>query len=502
MKRKLILATLVCQCALFCGASAQMRQAQDPNEPDTLAIGIKDAISLALERNPTVAMERLNPDIAGTYSKEERAAFDPVLVFSGSKSKIKSERFLGSQPEPFDLTTERIQYDLSITETLPTGTTVSADASVGGSISSIYTDQYSGQIGLTVTQSLLKGLIPGYNMANLRKARIDVQISQLELKAIAELITAEVETAYWDLYLAKEEIRIRRRSLELAEKQMDESKERIAVGKLPELELAAVQAEVATRREDLIDAQSRYEQARLHFIFLLNPSQETHWNLIPATIDRPFVPEDTLDVIDMHEQAALMYRPDLQQAKLDLEKNSLDLARTKNGMLPRLDIFVTVGKTSYAQSFSDASPDLGSPFYDLTGGIELEFPLLNRRARAEHARSKYSGEQLELALANMRRLVQRDVRSAYAEVLRSREQIEATQVARDLQEAKSAAELEKYRVGKSTNFLVVQAQRDLIASQLDEARAMVAYLNALVNLYLMEGTLLERRGIYSFGDDS
>ena len=119
------------------------------------------------------------------------------------------------------MTTERIQYDLSLSQALPTGTTVSADASIGGSISSIYTDQYSGHVGLTITQSLLKGLGLGYNMANLRKARIDVEISQLELKAVAEQTTADVETAYWDLFLAKEEIRIRRRSMELAERQMD-----------------------------------------------------------------------------------------------------------------------------------------------------------------------------------------------------------------------------------------------------------------------------------------
>ena len=160
-----------------------------------------------------------------------------------------------------------------------------------------------------------------------------------------------------------------------------------------------------------------------------------------------------------------------------------------------LDLFVTLGKTSYARSFEESVPDLGSPYYDVTGGLTFEFPLFNRQARADHARSKYSKEQLELALVNMERLVQRDVRSAYVEVLRSRQQIEATRVARDLEEKKTAAELEKYRVGRSTNYLVLQAQRDLIRSQLNEAGAKVSYLNALVDLYQMEGTLLERRGL-------
>jgi outer membrane protein TolC len=68
------------------------------------------------------------------------------------------------------------------------------------------------------------------------------------------------------------------------------------------------------------------------------------------------------------------------------------------------------------------------------------------------------------------------------------------------EEKKLAAEVEKFRVGKSTNILVLQAQRDFTASRLDEASAMVAYLDALVSLYQSEGSLLERRGINALTD--
>lgn len=194
----------------------------------------------------------------------------------------------------------------------------------------------------------------------------------------------------------------------------------------------------------------------------------------------------------------MTYRPDLQQARLNYKKNELDIIRTRNGLLPRLDLFINLSRTTYAQSLRASVPDPHSPFYDVSVGITFDFPVPNQQARARLARTKYSREQLALALKNMERLVQWDVRSAYIEVLRSRQQINATQVARALQEKKLQAELEKFSVGKSTNFLVLQAQRDFTASSLNEARAMVSYLEALVNLYLMEGTLLERRGIDSF----
>lgn len=467
----------------------------EQSDGDTLSIRLREAILIALERNPNIEIQRLDPTIAKTFVDEQRAAFDPSIGAGVSMSESKQLRFLGSRPDPFEMTSKRNQYNFSISETLPTGTSVSADATMSASLSSIYTDQYSGSIGVTVTQSLLQGFGIGVNMASVRRARLDLEISQEELKATAEDLVASVEKAYWDLYLKAEEISIQKKSFELANRQLQETLERVAVGKLPELELASVRAEVSNRREALIDAQSQYDQARLSFIFLLNPEHEANWSLRPLPSDKPFIPVDSLDAIEVHEQIGMKYRPDLRQAKLSLEKGELEVVRTRNGLLPRLDMFITLAKTSYAKTFRGGLPDIKSPFYSVELGASFNFPVLNRQARAQASRAQKSREQMELSLANMERLVQWDIRSAYIEVLRSRQQIEATRVTRELQDQNLAAELEKFRVGRSTNLQVLQVQRDFTASQLDEIRSMIRYLNSLIDLYVMEGSLLERRGI-------
>ena len=462
---------------------------------DTLRIGLEDAILMALEHNSTVTIQRLEPLIRHTYIEEERADFDPMLTASGALDRSKIQRRLGSQSTPFDLTDRGSQYDLEIEEVLPTGTTISAGVSMGSSISSLYTDQYTGRMELSVTQSLLQGFGIGTNLAELRKACIDVDIEKAELRAVAGKLVADVENAYWDLYLTAKETDIRERSLELAERQLVESLERVAVGQLPELELAAVHAEVASRRESLIDAQSSHEQARLRFIFLLNPPNRPGWNTIPVLADTLLVPSDTLDDISIHEKLGLKYRSDLQQARFELERGSLNVKQTRNGLLPKLDLFITLGRTTYAQSYREAVSELQSPYYDASAGLSVSLPVRNREARAEAARARWSEQQLRLSLENMERLIQRDVRSAHIEVLRARQQIEATGITRDLQKRKLEAEQEKFRVGKSTNFLVLQAQRDFTGSRLDHASSIVLYIEALVQLYLMEGTLLDRRRI-------
>ncbi|MBN1464625.1 TolC family protein [candidate division KSB1 bacterium] len=466
---------------------------------DTLNVALQDAILFGLENNPTVTIQRLTPQVVTTAVQQARAEFDPLLSVTGQRSESKSLRRLGTLRTPFDLRDKRFDYSVQLAETLPTGTTITAGVGMTGSVSNLYTSQYAGGFDLTITQSLLRGFGTKANLAALRRARLDVDISDFELKGIAESVVADIEKSYWDLYLSREEMTIQKKSLELAEQQLEESLERVAVGKLPSLELAAVDAEVAARKSALIDAQSQHEQARLRFLYLMNPVSETFWSTYIFPTDQPFIPKDSLDAVSVHDSLGLLYRPDLRQAELEMEKGDLEVARTKNGLLPQLDLFITLGRTSYSETFDkNAYPSMSSPFYEVAAGLNFALPVPNRQAAAQVARARVSHEQQELAVDNMVKMVQWDIRSAYAEITRARQQIEATHVTRELQEKRLQAELEKFRVGKSINYLVLLAQRDYTASQLDETRAMVAYLYALIDLYVAEGTLLERRGVKSF----
>jgi outer membrane protein len=379
----------------------------------SLNVSIQDSILKALENNPIVTIQRIQTQIASNAVAEQRSLFDPQVSASASKSKTKTEAQLGTRPEPIQLTTERSRVSVGISETLPTGTTLGLNANMTGSVSSLYTDQASGNLELSITQSLLQGFGTGTNLASLRKAKLDVEISQAELKAVAENLVSRVEKAYWSFYLAGEKISIQKESLALAERQLNESMERVAVGKLAEIELAAVNAEVASRREALIDAQGSYEKARLQFLYLLNPDEKEIWSMVPVTTDKPFIPEDSMDAVEVHEQVGLKYRSDLQQARLSMEKGELEIQQTKNGLLPRLDFFLTYGKTSYAESFNDAKPDPGSPYSSLSSGFTLTLPISNRKAKAKYDSSLKSIEKMELSLKNMEKLVELDIRSAY-----------------------------------------------------------------------------------------
>jgi outer membrane protein TolC len=389
---------------------------------------------------------------------------------------------------------------IPLAKLFPTGTALDLEASSSYTDSSLYSDTFTAnRLGLTVTQALLRGLDIRANLARVNEARLDTLISQYELRGFMEILLEQVESKFWDYALAERQIEIYTNSLNLAEKQMAEAQERIKIGDLAETELAAAQAEVALRRENLINARSTLAKERLDLLRLLNPSKNIDWNRDVVLQYDTSLPDVELDDVEQHVQVALRMRPDINQARLQIQRGDLEVIRTKNGLLPRMDMFITFGKSGYANTFSDALNEMDEKSYDAAWGLVFQGAPLNRSERAQYTRAVASRQQFREAHENLSQLVQVDVRSAYIEVTRAREQIAATTATRNFQEEKLRAETEKFRVGKSTSLLVGQAQRDFVASQIAEIQAVANYLKALVALYRLEGSLLQRRGLAAPG---
>jgi len=468
-----------------------------------LVIGVEDAVLTALENNPELAVERLNPRIQSTFEDEEAASFDPSLSAEASHDRQKSERLTGAGPATESTVAQENAGDLTLSKTFPTGTEVALEALTSQTNSSQNPSPFnSTRAGLSVTQSLLRGFGSDSNLVGLRQARLDTAASEYELRGFTEALVADVETKYWDYFLALREIEIFTESLKVAEQALSEIEERVNIGDLAEIELAAGQAEVALRREDLIDASGNLAVARLRLLQLLSPPGARMWDRDVQLSDKPSEPPVSLDEVSDHVALALEMRPDLNQSRLAIERDQLEVVKTRNGLLPKLDLFITLGKTGYADSFRSSAGDVGGDDYDVNARLSLEYALGNRAARARFTRAALNRSRSDGALRNLAALVELDVRTAHIELQRAAEQVVATAATRRLQEETLRGENEKFRVGKSTAFLVAQAQRDLLVSQIGEVRAVVNYSKALVTLYRLDGSLLLRRGIAAPGAKS
>lgn len=469
--------------------------AADGGPGEVLELSVEAVALLALQHNRDLQVRRLTPVIVGTFEQIERGAFDPEVfaeLYYDEEQASETARATGTQ---FAVKGNETAAVAGIRTLLPTGTTLAGTLEQLRNISNRAPEQQLARLGLSATQALLQGFGPAVNLAAVRQAELGTVASRFELRAFTEALLAQAETAYWNFVLAGEQIAIFESSLAVARRQRDETELRIEVGLLPEVEAAAARAEVALREQALIDARSLLEERRLRLLRLLNPDHGNAFDQQIRTTTEPRMEPTPVQDLPERLQLAEMLRPELGEARMLLEQQRLETVVTRNGLLPRLDFFITLGKTGYADSFSGSFRELDGDTYDLRAGLRLNHALGNRVAEARHLAARTSRQQAQESVANLQQLVRLDVRLAVNDLERVRQQIAASAVTRALQEQTLAAERERFEVGASTTLLVSQAQRDLLASQIAEVEAIVNYRIALVNLYLAEGALIERRGI-------
>ena len=461
-----------------------------------LALSVEDAIVLALSNNRDLRVRRYGPVVAGTFEQIEREVFDPEVFADGTFRFERSTETNRATSEQFDVQGTGSDARVGFRQRLSTGTSVEAAVEHRFDDSDRTPRQQVARVGLTLTQALLRGRGASVNLVGVQQAALQAEASVFQLQAFVEAVIADCEVAYWQFVLSNEEIRIFENALAVARQEREQIEASIEVGQLPELELASALAEEARRQQDLIDARSRLEAARLTLNRLVNPDASGRLNTALKTTSDLRVTVSPLG--DRQDRLALAerYRSDLGEARLRLEQNRLQTVATRNGLLPRLDAFVSLRKTGFSDGLAGAFENVaGEDTFDVIAGLSLSHFFLNRAANASDLAALAERQQARDAVANLRQLAHLDVRLALNEVDRAAAQISASKTTRRLQARAVTAVKEQFQVGVGTALLVAQAQRDLLASKIAEIRAVVDYRRALVRLYRAEGTLLARRGI-------
>ena len=460
-----------------------------------LELSVEQAVLLALKNNRDLKVFQLEPVITGSFELLEEGRFDPELFADFETFKEKASETSRSSGEQFNVSAREANGTVGLRQLLPTGTELEATISQERRSSNRAPEQQTARLGLTVTQSLLRDFGPAVNIARIRQAEFETLASLEELRGFSEALLADCEIAYWNYVLAEKEIAIFEESLKVVRQQLEEIELRIEVGILPEIEAAAARAEEALRVQAVIEARSQLEAARLQLLRLVNPDPD-------GSLTRPIVASSEPELLVQSQndladrlQLAMKSRPELNEARLRQEQNRLETVMTRNGLLPRLELFITLGKTGYAESFSGSFKNLDDNTFDISGGLRLSYLLGNREAKARNIEAFAVRRQTDAALANLRQLVRLDVHLAFNEVERARQQITASRATRSFQQQTLLAEKERFEVGSSTALQLAQAQRDLLNSQIVESEAVVNYRIALVRLYLAEGSLLKRRGV-------
>jgi outer membrane protein TolC len=503
-------------------------------------LSLQDCIELTLKHNLDLKIDRYNPEIQLFTLEAYYGYYDPNLNLSGQHSHDQSgSRILSGGFFIPGSTSDQDSFSGTLSGFLPWGTsytlgtldpiqdTTGSSGTTRNSTNALFFttntvfaltngivpipvattnfaqvatrqpfENSSGSVGVNVNQPLLKNFWIDPNRLNIRVAKNRLKYSEETLRLqIMQTITA-LEQAYYDLIYSRENVLVQQKAVELAERLVAENRKKLEVGTLAPLDLQSAEAQAATSRADVIAAQAQLgTQERV--VKLLITEEYSAW----ASLE--LVPTGTLTaqppIVNLQDSwsKGLTQRPEMIQAKLDVERAGIQLKFNRNQLFPELDAFATAGWRGTGKEYSDALHEIEErnlPYY-LIGG-RFSFPLSNRTARNNYKSSKATLEQMVLSLKKLEQQVMIAIDNDIGNIRSDFDRVHATRAAREYQEAALDAEQKKLESGKSTTYTVLQVQRDLTNARGAEIQALDSYNRRLSQLSLDEGSTLDRLGIH------
>jgi outer membrane protein len=479
-------------------------------ETGDIEMTLTECIDHAIKNNLDIKLVTLNTESAGEDIRARKSDFDPYLdaKFYGVKSVSPNTYVL---EEMSQIKSSTVGESMGISQKLPTGTSysVSLDTSrrkYDATLQSL-NPTYETDLTFSLSQSLLKNLGYKVNKAFITIAMNNKAISLMELEKKMSDIIYSVIGAYWDLTYKLEDSKAKEKSLELAKQLNELNKTQIEVGTLAEVEIFQSESAMATREEALIVAQYAVNEAKETLRNIMNfKIEDPEWldkNILPK--DKP---ETTLVDTDMNKSIsrALDKNYDMKQSKLALENNDIMIKYNKNGMLPSLDLNQSLtlngltGKASnwefenspFAGSYQDSYSNLSDgDYYTYNANLTLKFPLFNRDARSSLAKSNIDKRKTIIGMKKQENDIILTVHNMIRAIETNKKRIDVTKKARDYAQKKLDVEIEKYKLGLSTNFTLLSYQSDLADAISSEVKARVDYQLSVANLKNIEGALLD-----------
>jgi outer membrane protein TolC len=486
--------------------------AQTNTSTQVRQLSLQDAIQLALQHNLDLQIDRYNPQISLYNLKGSYGAYDPTLSFSGEHDRNETgPQLLQGGLIIAGNTSDANAFTTSLQGITPIGTsyTLSGRANDTYGISG----QFSGQspfessvasFGMAVSQPLLKNFWIDANRLTIRVAKNRLKYSEIQLQLQMMQIVTRLEQAYYDLIYNQQNLTVQQKAVELAERLVMENRKRLEVGALAPLDLQSAEAQAASSRAAVIAARSQLDtQERLLKSFLTD--QYRDWARVTVEPAGTLTAQPPLLNLQDSWSKGLSQRPELLQAKLDVDRQGIVLKYDKNQILPQVDAFGTYGYNG--TSGKDYVNGSGGEFSDAFGqlntwdsknyvyGGRISFPLSNTRARNTYRADKATLQQLVLSVKQLEQSIMINIDNDIGTIRANFDQVQATRAAREYEEAALEAEQKKLESGKSTTYTVLQVQRDLTTARGNEIQALDTYNKSLSQLSLDEGSTLQRLGI-------
>jgi outer membrane protein TolC len=349
-------------------------------------------------------------------------------------------------------------------------------------------------VSLSLQQPLLRGAGGFIYNANEERARIGRDVAVLARRAAALQTVQEVVSAYWDLVLAQRQVAITESSLTLARERLRITEIGSQGGKIAKAEIPAVQQIIATREEEVLGGELNVLDRSIALRRAVG--MEITAGELGLRVATDLETSDKGWTIGPLLDRAYAASPELAQLSKQEKGSTIEIEVTENGLLPRLDLALSVGPTGTAAQPSIAAENLAK-FGEISAQGTLTFQqALNRDDVKGRSRELRAGREKVRVNANDVRLqIAQTMARAIAQIELAKRRVVLSQRAIDLAIENIRIETDRFNLGKSTNFDVLNRLEEQRQAELRKAQAMIDWHKAETVVQTLTGDLLPDFGI-------
>jgi outer membrane protein TolC len=481
-------------CPAFAARARQPAPPPPAAEGKTRLLSVDDVVQMALTNNLDIQISKYTPVVDQFALLGLFSAYDPAL-------SVNVSRALNTAPGQFNFgilfppyTTAMDNYSANLGGMLPFGMSYNLTTPLSQQTSPV--TQYNANPSMTLSQPILKNSWIDSARYQIQLSRKTLRGDELALRLQMEASVNSVKNAYYNLIAARGTVDVQRAAVKLAQQLVDENTEKVRLGALAPLDQRQAESQAASSQSDLLTAELAQAVQENTLKSLIAPGQLDEWrDITPVPAETLLAVPENPDLSECLRQA-VESRPEMLQAKINLEKQHLAIKYTQNQLFPELDLKASYGLNAGSAMFGQTMDTLRQgtdPSYSF--GAALTFPLENTGARNAYKSAKANLEQLLLQAKKVETsivvAVDNDVKTVRSDLLR----VDATRKAREYAEDALRAGQARLQAGSTTSFEVLQLQSNLTTARSAEIRALADYNIAVEQLALDEGTTLDRSKI-------
>jgi outer membrane protein TolC len=457
-------------------------------EPVVYRLSLDEITRLALHNNFDIQIARHEAQIAATDNDVARSLYDTMFTAEGDyrHDKLKkTSTILGSQ-------TKSHNYNVGLSQQLPTGTNVSIDMANNRHWSdSAFTTSpltHESQVGVTLEQDLGKNFFGIQDRGAIKITQLEVANKEYTSLDKIELTLAQAQSAYWDLALAKERVAIEEDMVEHARRLADLHREQLKDGVVEAPEAIASEVNLQKRANELILAQNDQKSKENVLKLLLNQTSDDV-TIEPAL---ELALNEIIEVPEISIRQAFKNRRDYQSAKNTLRARDINLTMKKNNLWPEINVFATLAQNGLGDHFDDSAAEaVDEENTDVFAGISVSIPILNTKARAQLKAAQLEKAKEIIGMKLLEKTIAIEVLDQVRNCNIFHEVAKNSVAIAEMETKKLAEEEKRFNAGRSDTDTIIRFQEDLVQAKLLAAQAKHRHKIAVIGLRVKEAALLK-----------